>query len=212
MQRPTAPKAFYNHPAAIPDDALIEQCVIGHSRASGPGGQHRNKVSTQVTLTHQPTGLAATAGERRSQSQNKSLALRRLRLKLATEHREPVPDGEIGSELLRSRITKPKRGPGGPTPKTPPKDPVLESLGVKLRPPEPNSPKRRLVINPEHRDYPAILAEVLDAVAAAGWELATAATRFGVSQSQLLKLIKHHTHAFGKLNEERESRGKHPMH
>lgn len=210
MSAPNAPESErYPHPAALPEDTLLEQCTIGQSRASGPGGQHRNKVSTQITLTHHPTGIAATAGERRSQRENKSLAIRRLRLKLAVEHRLPVPRGEIGSDLLKQRVNTPKKTRNNtPEPET---DEVFQSLGVNLRD-TPDTPPRRITINPKHRDYPAILAEVMDAIAAARWEPKAAALRFGVSQSQILKLLKHHPHALGKLNEERTARGKHPFH
>ena len=49
----------------------------------------------------------------------------------------------------------------------------------------------RLAINPGHDDFPALLAEALDHLAAAGQDLATAAERLGVSPSQLLKLLRH---------------------
>jgi protein subunit release factor B len=52
-------------------------------RASGPGGQHRNKATTGVRLTHTPTGVQATATERRSRSANHKVALRRLARRVA---------------------------------------------------------------------------------------------------------------------------------
>ncbi len=100
----------YAHPAAWPEHALLAQCRLGKGRSSGPGGQHRNKVETLVEITHEPTGLEAHAGERRSAGENKAVALRRLRLLLATEHRVAVPLGEIGSDLWRSRVRGGKIG------------------------------------------------------------------------------------------------------
>ena len=74
----------------LTDDALLAECRWDQFRGSGPGGQKRNKTSNAVRLTHQPTGIAVTAGESRSLSENKLHALRRLKLKLAAELREPV--------------------------------------------------------------------------------------------------------------------------
>lgn len=51
-------------------------------KASGPGGQHRNKRETAVRVRHLPSGITALATEHRSQARNKVLALRRLELKL----------------------------------------------------------------------------------------------------------------------------------
>lgn len=47
-------------------------------RSSGPGGQHANKTSSAVRVTHLPTGLTAVAQEERSQHRNRALALARL--------------------------------------------------------------------------------------------------------------------------------------
>jgi hypothetical protein len=74
----------------LSDDALLAQCRWDQFRGSGPGGQKRNKTSNAVRLTHLPTGVSATATESRSLSENKLYALRRLKLKLAAELREPV--------------------------------------------------------------------------------------------------------------------------
>jgi hypothetical protein len=74
----------------INDAHLLDQCRSDLYRGSGPGGQKRNKTSNAVRLTHLPTGVTVTATESRSLAENRMRALRRLRLKLATDFREPV--------------------------------------------------------------------------------------------------------------------------
>jgi hypothetical protein len=72
------------------DDALLAECREDHYRGSGPGGQKRNKTSNGVRIVHQPTGILVTATESRSLKENRIHAIRRLRLKLAADLREPV--------------------------------------------------------------------------------------------------------------------------
>ncbi len=74
----------------LTDDELVHECRTEITRGSGPGGQKRNKTSNAIRITHLPTGIHAIAGESRSQQVNKLHAMRRLRLKLATELREPI--------------------------------------------------------------------------------------------------------------------------
>ena len=74
----------------LTEDQLLAQCRWDQFRGSGPGGQKRNKTANAVRLTHLPTGVSATATESRSLAENKLYAVRRLRLKLATDLREPV--------------------------------------------------------------------------------------------------------------------------
>jgi len=83
VTRPLPADAPWPHPACGEEDALHRQCDERRTRGSGPGGQHRNKVETRVVLTHRTTGVEAAAGERRSQSENRRVALRRLRFALA---------------------------------------------------------------------------------------------------------------------------------
>jgi hypothetical protein len=60
-------------------------------RASGPGGQKRNKTSSAVRLRHLPTGLIVIAEESRSQHQNKARALQRLKRGLFLHLRDELP-------------------------------------------------------------------------------------------------------------------------
>ena len=46
---------------ALEDDELWQQCKMETYRASGPGGQHRNKVDSAVRVIHKPTGTVASA-------------------------------------------------------------------------------------------------------------------------------------------------------
>lgn len=91
------------HPAALDDVMLLRECAETRTRRGGPGGQHRNKVETAVVLLHRPTGLAAEASERRSQAENRAVAIQRLRLRLAIEHRQPAGDGPSALWLSRAR-------------------------------------------------------------------------------------------------------------
>jgi hypothetical protein len=81
--------------ASLTDSQLLGQCEVDTYRASGPGGQKRNKTSSAVRLRHPPSGLLVIAEESRSQHENRARALRRLRQALYLKVRD-----ELAAELL----------------------------------------------------------------------------------------------------------------
>lgn len=76
---------------SLSDPQLLAQCEVDTYRASGPGGQKRNKTSSAVRLRHLPSGLLVIGEESRSQHENKARALRRIRQRLWLALREPLP-------------------------------------------------------------------------------------------------------------------------
>jgi ribosome-associated protein len=85
MSEPPVPpsrRALARHAMGLDDEGLLAECEVTFFVGSGPGGQHRNKTASAVRLRHLATGVTVTATERRSQSQNRSVALTRLRAAL----------------------------------------------------------------------------------------------------------------------------------
>ena len=72
-------------------------------------------------------------------------------------------------------------------------------------------PKGRIAVNPEHADFPALLAEALDQLHAAQGQVAIAAQRLGCSGSQLTRLIKDEPAALKLLNSWRDQAGHRPL-
>jgi hypothetical protein len=85
---------------SLPDTQLLAQCDVDTYRASGPGGQKRNKTSSAVRIRHSPSGLLVIAEESRSQHENKAKALRRLRRAFYLELRESLVPAALTAELI----------------------------------------------------------------------------------------------------------------
>ena len=77
------------HPVELAEPMFLRQVEFRFGRRRGPGGQHRNKVETAVVARHRPTGVEAEANRRRSQAENRTTAIRKLRLELALQFRLP---------------------------------------------------------------------------------------------------------------------------
>lgn len=164
------------HPACLPLEILLSQCEQRRLRRSGPGGQHRNKVETAVVLTHLSTGIKAEANERRSQTENKEMALFRLRVNLALEVRQTGNKSELPNVLWQSRL---KSG--------------------------------QIEINPTHNDFPALLAEALDAIEAHDADVKAASDSLHCTTSQLIKFLKLEPRAFQLVNRHREALNLHRL-
>jgi hypothetical protein len=84
----------------LPEEAkLLAESDVNTYRASGPGGQNRNKVESAVRIRHRPTGVTVIAEESRSQAENRRRALRRLRRALALQVRRPVAEDMVPQEV-----------------------------------------------------------------------------------------------------------------
>ena len=80
-----------------PDDLKIEAF-----RSSGPGGQHMQKSSSAVRITHLPTGIVSSCQSQRSQHQNKDVALKILYARVLEQQRKEKD--EARSKLKGERI------------------------------------------------------------------------------------------------------------
>ena len=91
-------------------ESLERDCDVEFFIASGPGGQHRNKVETGVRLIHRPSGTRVTATERRSQLANREMAFERMAARLEEmQHISPPRKPTRPTAASRERRLEEKR-------------------------------------------------------------------------------------------------------
>jgi hypothetical protein len=171
---------------AATDEQLLAGCDVHIYKASGPGGQHRNKVSSAVRLRHKATGISAVANDSRSQHDNRRLAIKRLRMNLALQLRQPVLSADA------------------PLP-----DVVAECLG-KPKKTTSDAPLRLQVGRKDARFWP-VAAHLLDWLTEAEARLAPVAARLGVSTGNLTSVFKSDRHLLAAVQSLRREHNQRPI-
>jgi len=206
----------------LPDDKLLAECSVETYRASGPGGQHRNKTESAVRLTHRPTGVVVTATERRSQHENRRHAVNRLRKAIALEvragqgsssgdtsgDREVAVAGRYGGPATAgklppaARIVPPAARTVPPAARTvPPAGALAETIA------DPHWPR----VSQRSDAYLIAAAQVLDRLDAAKGGVAEAAGGMGVSTASLVKFLSLDSDLWQAANRMRAREGLKPL-
>jgi hypothetical protein len=168
---------------SLSDTQLLAQCEVDTYRASGPGGQKRNKTSSAVRLRHPPSGLLVIAEESRSQHENRARALRRIREALYLKLREPLRPEALTPEALAGRPElRQARGPAG----------------------------RLTVSRKDPRFWPAA-GLVLDVLGALGARVGDAAHALGISTGNLIDFLQASPKVWEQANALRARLGHKPL-
>jgi len=171
---------------AMDDAALLAQCDVHVYKASGPGGQHRNKVSSAVRVRHRATQITAHGDETRSQHENKRLAIRRLRMNIALQLRRPI--SRETSEL----------------------PPVVAECIFRPRKAGPDA-RQRLQVGRKDRRFWATAAFLLDVLEAFEGGLADAAAYVGITTSNFISTLKSDRHLYAAAQTLRKRHGRRPI-
>jgi hypothetical protein len=176
----SAPRSTWSH---LTEDQLLAQCEVDTYRASGPGGQKRNKTSSAVRLRHPPTGLIVIAEESRSQHENKAKALRRLWCALFLHLRDEWPPGSLTAEAVAAH---------------PDYEAARDAAG-------------RLNMNPKNpRFWPAV-GVALDVLSAVQARVGDAAGLLGVSTGNLIDFLQTDPKVWQEANRLRTVFGQKPL-
>lgn len=177
------------HPSVLDADVLAERLQIRFVRRGGPGGQHRNKVSTGAVLHDPVTGVSGEATESRSQRTNRSVALARLRMAAAISLRTidpPIDDWQIDDSNAGNNCQ------------------IEQSVRDKLM-------NRRLKISTSSTDHPAAMALVLNDLYRAGGQPSLVSPIWRCSGGAVLRLVKSDPAAWRWLQSVRQHHGRLPL-
>ncbi|MBN1943642.1 MAG: peptide chain release factor-like protein [Phycisphaerae bacterium] len=170
---------------AASEEQLLAGCDVHIYKASGPGGQHRNKVSSAVRLRHKATGISAVANDSRSQHDNRRLAILRLRMNLSLQLRRPCPTDESLPAVVAECLHRPKK-------------PTSEA-GLQLQ-----------IGRKDARFWP-VAAYLLDWLAEAQGRLAPVAARLGVSTGNVTSVLKSDRHLLAAAQALRREHSQRPI-
>lgn len=192
---------------SLSDQELLAQCDMHTYKSSGPGGQHRNKVSSAVRVRHRQTGITAHGDDSRSQHQNKAMAIRRLRMNMALRLREPPPDAGLPccSRILADETSATH------TSATHTNVPaVVRECMFIARGGEAKGNQRLEIGSKDHRFW-QVAAFVLDVLEAHGGQLAATAAYIGITTGNLSRMIESERHLFAAGQEIRKAHGLKPL-
>ncbi len=167
---------------AATEAALLAQCEVHIYKSSGPGGQHRNKVSSAIRLHHRPTGITALANESRSQHSNKTQALRRLRMKIACQIRQPAQSLDFTMPKVVQECLFVRRGG--------------QAAGT-----------RRLGIGRKDHRFWRVGAVLLDLLEASAGRLGEAAAAMGITTGNFTSVLKSNRHLLAAAQQIRKHHG-----
>ncbi len=170
------------------DEDILAQCDIHIYKASGPGGQHRNKVSSAVRLKHKTTNITATANDSRSQHDNRKLAIQRLRMNLAIRLRDPIPPH--GGETPLPAI-------------------LVECINVATKGPKVGI--GRLTISRKNPRFWEVAAYLLDYLAGANGKIGEVSASLGITTGNLTSVFKADRHLLAAVQEIRRNHEMRPI-
>jgi hypothetical protein len=195
---------------ALDDAALLRQCEVHTYKSSGPGGQHRNKVSSAVRLVHEPTRISAHGDDSRSQHENKRLALKRLRMNIAMHLRGGVDRTLPPPAFVRECMFHPR----GKT-----KNCGLQIADRKLNgageepapPPQPAIAPMRLEIGTKDFRFWRIAAWLLDVLESCSGRMSDAAGVVGITTGNFSDLLTSDRHLLAAAQEIRKRHNLKPL-